>query len=432
MLEYLTHYMRPKIIIALLFGCANGIPLGLIVSALGAWLKIAGISKTTIGLFSLVGIPYTLKFIWSPIIDHFSIPLLSQKFGHRRSWLIVIQIVLSYSIIRLSLFNPIVDTYSIAIWALIVSFFTATQETITDSYRVEMLKGNEQAIGATSASLGYNMGITLSGGGTLLIVDVLYKNFQICEDFSNWKIAYAIFAVLIFVASIASLTLGEERIDCKKEVNSGDNIFQLISDVISKCFVSPFYDFTKHEQWALVLVFILLYRTCDSFISPMTNPFLLDIGFSLTEIALVVKTFGFFATGMGGILGGMLICRVGIIKSLIISGFAQMLSNIMFIIQVKVGKNITLLYFSIAAENIGGAMAISVFTAYVAQLCSSKYTATQYSSLMALSAVNYFFVAAPSGWVAENFGWVKLFGISVVLGIPPLIILHFLKNNAKA
>ncbi|MBQ4874666.1 MAG: MFS transporter [Rickettsiaceae bacterium H1] len=417
--------MHRKIIVSLLFSCANGIPLGLIVSTLNAWLEIAGISKTTIGFFSLVGVPYVLKFIWSPLIDHLPLPLLTKKLGRRTSWLIVSQLLLSFSIIKLSSLNPVSETYNLALWAFIVSVLAATQETITDAYRVEILEKNEQGIGATSAALGNNIGLALSGGGTLLTVDILCKDFQICENFTNWKISYIIFALTIFIATIASLIIGEPQIQHQKKPN-----YRKLKNIFSECIIKPFSDFKNHTKWFLILMFVLLYRTCDSFISPMTNPFLLNMGFSLTEIALVVKTFGFFATTFGAILGGALTYHIGIIKSLFVAGLAQMISNAMFIAQAKAGYNVTLLYFSIAAENIGGSMAISVFTTYVARLCSSKHnTATQYSFLMSFSCVNYFFAASFSGWVVESFGWVTLFSTSIALGIPPLIMLSFLGNN---
>ncbi len=422
-------YFQVKFIVLLIFGCANGIPLGLIVSVLNAWLEVAGVSKTTIGLFSLVGIPYILKFLWSPIIDYLSIPILTQKIGHRSAWLIVIQGLLCGSLIKLSSFNPLLETNQIALWAVIVSVFAATQETITDTYRVEVLEMGEQSVGASYASVGYNIGLALAGGITLLVVDNLCKGFDICDDFLNWKIGYMIFACSIFIASIASLALSENNTVTRK-VNKYNSVAQYFSYVINTSFVDPLKEFiNKHQNWVLILIFITIYRTCDSFISPMINPFLLDIGFSLTDIALVVKTFGFFTTIIGSILGGFLAHRCGFRAALFLSGLAQMLSNIMFILQAQVGNNIMLLCFSIAAENIGGAMAISVFIAYISSLCySSKFTSIQYSFLMGLSSINYFIASSSSGLVVDYLGWVPLFAISVILGIPQLIILFFLRE----
>ncbi len=425
---YTARYFHIKTVVSLFLGCVNGIALGLIVSALNAWLETAGINRTTIGLFALVGAPYMLKFCWSPLIDNIHIPFLSKKIGHRRSWLIITQIFLSLTIISLGLSNPITNTHTFALLAFLVSIFAATQETILDAYRIEMLGDKEQqTLSATSASVGHSVGLVLSGGGTLLIVDSLCQSWEICENFSNWSIAYSIFAIVIFLGSVCAFIIGEPQKHYHKEIKSNTSSFKRGIEIF---IVKPSVDFTKHKKWLLILIFVTTYRTCDAFIAPMMNPFFLDIGFTLTEIAIVVKTFGLFATAFGSILGGTLTYHIGITKSLFICGLTQMFSNLMFILQARIGNSISLLYLSITCENIGGAMAIAVFIIYISRLCSSsKYTATQYSLLTALSSVNYFSIASLSGWVAENFGWESLFLTSVILGIPPLIVLLFIHNN---
>lgn len=429
MLKYASQFMQLKMIIAILFGLANGIPLGLIGSSLKAWLAVAGISRSSIGFFTLIATPYALKFLWAPFIENIRIPLLSKVLGHRKSWLFITQIMLSISIINLGFANPVLNIYHFAQCAFIVSALAAFQETIIDAFRVDMLEKEQQCIGATSASFGHSIGVALASGATLLIADLLCNSFEICDNFMNWSVAYTVFAVTIFLASFLSLLIKEPEQNKATLKHTHNQKSQPLSTLYAY-FVEPFGDFTKrYKKHLLILSFITLYRVCDAFIMPMTNPFLLDIGFSLTEIALVVKTFGFIVTAVGSIIGGMLIYRIGMINTLFICTFSQMLSNFMFIVQANAGHNINTLYFLIAAENLGSGMGISVFISYISYLCScSKYTTTQYSLLAALSASGYFASASFSGVVAESFGWVPLFSTSILLGIPPIIILYFLRE----
>lgn len=425
MLKLSSQYLQLRIIAALFFGCASGIPLALIMSTLQSWLSIAGLTKTTIGLFTLTSFPYALKFLWSPLIDHFNIPFLGRKLGLRRSWLLVIQLLLSCSIIKLGFSNPLLNTYNFAMWAFIVSIFAATQDIILDAYRVEMLQGKQQGLGASATIFGHRVGFALSTGGTLLIVDSLCNKWNVCDNFMQWSIGYTISAIIIFVASVAAFIVGEPKMIKPAIKIDKYNPQGLIRALI----VAPFIHFVKKNKWGLMLLFIVTYRMCDTFIAPMINPFFLDIGFTLTEVGLIVQSFGFFAITIGAAMGGVLTYRYGVTCSLFIGGLGQMFSNVMFIIQAKAGDNMTLLYLSIAAENIGGGMAAAGFIAYISSLCSnSKYTATQYALLTSLSAIDRVFAPILGGWVAEHLGWEILFGISVILGIPPLIMLYILNK----
>ena len=425
-------YFQSRIIAAFFLGFSCGIPIALIISTLNSWLAIAGINRTTIGLFAMVGIPYTIKFLWSPIIDNVRIPFLYQKLGHRRSWLLLIQIFLFFAIIKLGFSDPIIDIYNFALWAVIVAIFSSTQEMIIEAYRVEILEENQQGMGAASFVFGARIGLLLSSGGALLLIDSLCNYGHVCENFAQWTIAYIMFATLSFVGVITTFIMGESKLNHKKiKIAYKKNIFKYLSEVIHTYIITPLLEIMHKHNWYLILIFVVTYRLCDAFISSMLNPFFLDLGFTLTEIGIVSKTFGFIATTIGTVVGGILINYFGMIKSLFIAGLAQMLSNAMFIIQAKVGYNMLFLYLSVAAESIGGGMATAVFIAYISSLCiNSKHTATRYALLTSLASIDVIFSSIFAGWISDSFGWTALFSISIVLGVPPLILLYYLKKNS--
>ncbi len=421
-------YFQSKIVAIFLLGCVCGIPTALTISTLNSWLAIAGINKTMIGFLSIVSLPYAVKFLWSPIIDYIRIPFLYQRLGNRRSWLLIVQLFLFCTIIKLGLSDPIIDIYGLVVWAIIVSIFGATQEMIIEAYRIEILRKEEQGMGSAAFVFGVRIGVVLVSGGTLLLVDVLCKDWHICENFAQWSIAYMIFATLVFIGIITTIFAGESHMHHEQQkIVYNKKILVYFSEVMRVCIITPLFEITKKHQWYLVLIFIVTYRLCDAFIASMLNPFFLDVGFSLSEVALVSKTFGFIATTIGSIVGGAIAYRYGVMRSLLIAGLAQMLSNSMFILQAKIGYNITFLYLSVAAESIGGGMATTVFITYLSSLCMhSKHTATQYALLTSLVSIDEIFSSVIAGWVTDTFGWVSLFTTSVVLGIPPLIILHYL------
>ena len=423
--------LNAKLVGMFFLGLASGLPFALSTSTLAVWLAQIGISKSIIGLFGILSSPYSFKFLWAPIVDNLSIPLLSKKIGKRRSWILSSQIFLAIFIIALGSCNPVTNIKLMAFFTFLVSFAAATQDIIIDTYRIEMApEEKEQSIVVSITIVGYRVGYLISGGGVLLLVDMLCNNFDLCNNFVGWKIAYAVIAFIPLVGAVASFFMGEPYQD---NISIEKNQEFTFVQSLKKSVIDPFIDFMKRENWVLVLIFTTTYRACDAFIATMIQPFFMELGFTLTQIGLVVKTFGFFATIFGGFLGTYIVFKSSSIKTaLFIVGLGQMLSNVTFIIQSYMGNSLEFLYVSVATENICSGAASAVFIVYLSSLCSRSFTATQYALLSALASVDKTFISAFSGWIAQNLGWVHMFGTSIIIGIPPLIILHFISCPKKS
>lgn len=401
-------YLRKNVIAVILLGFASGLPLALTAGTLSAWLTTEGINLKTIGLFAMVGLPYVYKFVWAPLIDQMRLPFLS-KFGRRRSWLLLVETVMLCLLIALSSFSPQNDIMTIAALAVAFSFFAATHDIVIDAYRIEILSLEEQGAGAAAVTFGYRMGMIVSGGGALFIADNL-----------GWQAAYVSMGALLFTGFLVSMWIGEKPYRPHEARTAAVWLKQAVFD--------PFAEFIRRENWILVLLFVVFYKLCDAFLLALISPFLLKIGFTLTQIAVAVKTFGIAATIVGVFIGGWMISRFGMMRSLLICCVLQMLSNLMFIYQAQVGADMNVLYATVAIENVTSGMATGVFVAYISALCKIDFTATQYALLSSFAAVGRSFLAASAGFVAEDYGWTNFFIISALLAVPALIMLYFLKE----
>lgn len=394
-----------------MLGIASGIPIVLILSTLSIWLKEIGTSKTIIGLFALTTMPYTLKFLWSPLIDGIKIPILYKKSGMRKSWLIITQISLFISICLLAISNPGKHLEITAICTLLVSFLSATQDIVIDAYRIEILDRTKQGLGATSLVYGYRIGMLISGAGALILA-----------EFINFMIVYIIIALCFLLFAIFSYIIPAPYTD------KPENILTY-SDWIKKHVISPFQDFLARTNWLYILLFIMLFKLGDAFAGIMTNPFLLELNFSKADIAIFVKTFGLFATLSGALIGGILCAKYSIKINLLFAGIIQMLTNFIFCLQALVGNSKLMLGFTIGAENLAGGIGTVVFVAYISNLCNIKYTATQYALLSSLSAVARTWFSSSSGWFSDQMNWVEFFAFSAIIAIPGILMIYFLKDT---
>lgn len=474
MLKSLTFYAQPRLVAIAFLGFSSGLPLALVLGTLSLWLAKEGIDKSTIGVFAAVGSPYTLKFLWSHLPDHLPIPFLTQKLGKRRGWLLFTQALLMVGLLFLGASDPTKDIINTAYFAFFVALFSATQDIVVDAFRVESLPAEEQAAGAAMVVFGYRIGMLVSGVAALFIA----------ADF-GWFAAYAVMAAFVSVGMITALMVKEpEHPKPKKEIVLGAKArlpyavsgvvlvwvnymlyrvqeaivggmqatiagvtvpfgsimlwiwvilsgFLLLGIVVTlltgkspkTMVVEPFADFMTRKHWLLILCFIVFYKFGDAFAGVMTNPFLIDVGFSLKEIGTAVKTFGFFATLFGLFAGGWLVARVGMIKALWICGILQMVSNLMFLLQAWAGYNYPLLMAVIGVENLAGGMGTAVFVAYISGLCNIAFTATHYALLSALAATGRTWLSTSSGWFVEQLGWPEFFVLSTVLAVPGLALL---------
>jgi PAT family beta-lactamase induction signal transducer AmpG len=405
-------YFQPRLLAVLILGIISGLPRALAASTLSVWLIESNISLSAIGMFALVSVPYSLKFLWSPLVDGLPIPLFSKMLGKRRAWIFLVQLFLMASLLALGWCNPLQNLWWLALFALLVAIFSATQDIVIDAYRVEILPLTEQAAGAAMAVLGYRLGMIISGAGALFLATAY-----------GWTATYMVMALIVPIAWVAMLVAGEPALSDKGVAGRGQKNW------IREYIIEPFVDFVQRDGWFAILLFILLYKLGDAFMGVMTNPFLIQLGFAKDQIATVVKLYGVIATIIGSLIGGALAARIGIIRTLWICGIAHAFTNLMFVAQARIGANTEFLAFSISLENISGGMGTAAFVAFISGLVNKRFTATQYALLSSISSLGLTVFSTPAGFVAEKLGWEWFFIFSVLLAFPALMVLYLLKKR---
>ncbi|HHJ14703.1 MAG TPA: MFS transporter [Gammaproteobacteria bacterium] len=397
MSHVLSTLLTGRMLVALLMGFASGLPLLLTGSVLQAWMTDEGVDLSTIGLFALVGLPYTLKFLWSPLFDRFCLPFL----GRRRGWLVLIQVALTLSIVALGQTQPATAPLTVAAVALAVSFFSASQDIVIDAYRREALADGELGLGASLYVNGYRLGMLLASGGGLILADHV-----------PFPVVYQLMALVMSAGLLTTLFAPEPA-------QAAGAPRTLVETVIH-----PFVDYFRREDAWWILLFILLYKVGDTMASHMTIPFYLSLGFSKTEVGAVVKLFGFWATMGGSLLGGMLMLRLGAYRSLWGFGILQAVSTAGFALLSVIGYNLPLLTAVIAFENLSGGMGTAAFMAFMAALTNRRFTATQYALLTSLMGIPRVLLAAPTGYLAQWMGWSGFFVFCALAAIPGLVLLR--------
>jgi PAT family beta-lactamase induction signal transducer AmpG len=399
--------------IAIIFflGIVSGLPLALILSTLKVFLVDLNVDIKTIGLFSLIALPYSLKFLWAPIVDSISLPILTKNLGKRRSWIILTQFLLIAAIAALGVFEGS-NVINIAIIAMLIAVFSATQDMAIDAYRIEKIKLENQGIAASFYVYGYRIGMLISGAFALILSEKM-----------SWDKVYYIIAAIMFIGVLTTLLAKENLSPATKSSDSFVGWFKVSA-------LAPIVDFLKRKNWYLIFSFVILFKLCDAFAGSLTLPFLIEIGFSKVEIATIVKTFGLFATLSGALLGGILIKKIGLIKSLWIAGISQALSNLAFYYQATIGYDAHSLYGVIFVENFSGGIGDAVFVAYLSSLCNVAFTATQYAILVSFASMGRSVLSSSAGVFVAGFGWAKFFLFSSTLALPALILL-FLLNRAQ-
>ena len=388
--------ISPRMLVAFLMGFACGVPLLLTTSVLQAWMTDRGVDLSLIGMFSLVGLPYTLKFLWAPVFDRFSF----RYFGRRRGWLLIAQVAVICSLVLLGATDPDQTPWSMAVAAFFVTFFSASQDIVVDAYRREDLADNELGLGSSLYVNGYRVGMLLAGSGGLILADHL--------SFSR---VYLIMAASLILGIVTTLFCAEPQSPHGAPHNFREAVIQ------------PFVEYLSREKALLILLFILLFKIGDQMASTMTIPFYLALGFSKTQIGTVAKLFGFWATILGGLSGGLILLRLGIMKSLWLFGLLQAISTLGFSVLALIGANLTGLAAVIAFENLSGGMGTSAYVAYMASLTNKKFTATQYALLSSSMGIPRVLAAAPTGWLVESTGWPLFFLSCTLAALPGLCLL---------
>ncbi len=389
-----------KMAALLLLGFASGLPLLLIGNTLKAWMTVEKVDLAAIGWFSLTSLPYSLKFLWSPLLDRFTPPFL----GRRRGWLLLTQLGLMIAIAFMAFEQPKQALQLLAINAIVIAFLSATQDIAADAYRTDVLTELEMGAGAAVFILGYRVALLVAGALALILSDRI-----------PWSLVYLLMSATMAIG-IAGCLLGPEP----KEITPPASLAEAV--------ILPFREFFQRRGLVpglLVLLFITLYKLGDALLSNMATPFLLTIGFNKTDIGAIQVGMGLIATIVGALAGGAILGKIGINRSLWIFGALQALSNISYFIlsQPQFAKNYQVMVLTINIENFCGGLGTAAFVAFLMSLCNQRFSATQYALLSSLMAVSRDILAAPAGEVAKSTGWPLFFLITIVAAVPGLLLL---------
>src|ERR1700716_1070774 len=423
--EGLTVYLQRRAVFVLLLGFSSGLPLALSGSTLLVWMRESGVDLGTIGLFALVGTPYTLKFLWAPLVDALHVPLFTRQFGRRRGWLVFSQLLLMASILLLALTDPARSPLFVALGALLVAAMSSTQDIVVDAFRVESLPESEQAAGMASYVAAYRIGMLVSTAGALFMVSA-FEGTGIPRS-SAWMWGYVAMAALVLIGTVTALAATEPEQSARAEAATRTET--AFTRVIHAA-IGAFSEFlARRDAWA-ALAFVVLYKFTDAFSGTMTAPFVIDLGFTRNDYAAIVKGVGLAATLIGGFAGGYVARRYSLATSLWIGGVLQAVANLSFSWLAFVGVNQWALAFAITAENFTSAIGTVIFVAYLSALCrTTLHTATQYALLTAMAAVGRTYLSSGAGYVAKAAGCPLFFAICVVVAVPSLILLAWLQRR---
>lgn len=385
-----------RMLVAFLMGFSGGLPLLLTMGVLQAWMKERGLDLTWIGMITLVQIPYTWKFLWAPFLDRFIPPFL----GRRRGWLLMSQIALMASIAGLGYSDPVKNPWMMIAAAILVAFFSATQDIVIDAYRREDLPDEELGLGSSMYIYGYRLGMLLASGGGMILA-----------DHTSFQRVYLIMSLCLLPGVVTTLLTPEPSINVD------------LPRSMKEAMINPLIDYFKRSGALWILSFILLYKIGDTMASAISTPFYLEIGFSKTEIGTVVKLFGTAATMIGALLGGLFLLKLGITRGLWVFGVLQALSTACFAILARIGYNISMLAGVIAFENLSSGMGTAAFVAFMASITNKKFTATQYALLTSLMGLPRALASSGTGFMAKNIGWEGFFIGCTLIAIPGLLLL---------
>ncbi len=403
---YLEIFRSRRIAFITLFGFSSGLPLALSYGTLQAWMAVDGVNMKTIGAFALVGLPYTLKFLWAPLMDRFVPPFLDR----RRGWILLTQIMLFAGIAGMALLSPSEMPVAAAAIALFIAYSSASQDIVVDAYRTDVLREKERGLGAAVFVTGYRIAMIVSGAIALIMADQI-----------GWRATYFAMAAIMGIGMLASI-FGP----------SPENII-VPPRSMSEAVWGPLKDFFARRGAVRFLLLIVLYKLCDAYAGALLSPFLIrGVGFSLTEVGTMNKLFGFASLIAGGIIGGTLMVTLGLFRSLMIFGVLQAVSILSFAALAWVGKSYPMMIFAVAFENMTGGMGTAAFVALLMALCNQRFSATQYALLSSIAALGRTFIAPTSGFLVEAVGWTGYFVFATLTAMPALGILWWLKADIEA
>jgi MFS transporter, PAT family, beta-lactamase induction signal transducer AmpG len=433
--EAIRVYRHPRVIAMLFLGFSAGLPFLLVFSTLTAWLRDVGVDVAAIGFFSWIGIMYSIKVLWAPVVDRIPLPPLTTWFGKRRGWMLAAQLIIMLGLALMAYTDPTGNLWLMAGVALLVAFGSATQDISLDAYRIEAVADELQPAMASTYQLGYRLAIITSGAGALYIA-----------DYASWQVAYTIMAALMGIGIMATLITREpehfvEPFTAEREARVVDFIKRrahwphwlreagawLIGAVLC-----PLVDFlARYRGTALLLLLLIgLFKVSDLSMAAMANPLYIDLGFSLSQIAFITKVFGVIVSILGVLTGGLLAVRFGMLPMLLVAGIAVSATNLLFSWLVGVGDNLLALTLVIGADNFASGLSGTVFIAFLSSLTNRVYTATQYALFSSLMTLPGKFIGGFSGVIVDAQGYAYFFVYSALIGVPAILLVLYLMYRA--
>jgi len=404
-------------------GFSAGLPFLLVFSTLSAWLRDEGVERSVIGFFSWIGVTYSIKVFWAPVVDRLSLPFLTKFLGKRRSWMLLAQLGIVVGLVGMGSSDSHSQLQQIALFAVWVAFCSATQDVVIDAYRIESVNPEYQGAMAATYVLGYRIALLVAGAGAFYIA-----------DYASWKVAYFVMATAMSVGLVTTLCLKEpdhkhfdgrlsEDVAVKRQ-----NIWRRLSISFVDAVLHPFVEFfgRNGKVGLLILMLIAVYKMSDITMGVMANPFYLDLGFSKKDIADISKVFGFFMTIAGAAMGGVLVVRYGIMRPLLLGAVMVAATNLLFAVLAVSDPNLLLLAGVISADNLSGGIATSVFIAYLSSLTSTAYTATQYALFSSLMTLPAQLLGGFSGVVVDSYGYTVFFIYASTVGLPAIVLVLLL------
>ena len=426
--DALAVYLKRRVLIIFLLGFSGGLPIVLVGSTLQAWMKLDGIDIKIIGLATAVALPYNLKVLWSPLVDATDVPILTRLLGRRRGWLLASQIFLMATIVCLGLCDPAVSVPLVMTGAVLVATASATQDIVIDAFRVESLSESEQAAGMAAYVAAYRIGSLIAGAGALLLVAALEARGL--ANSAAWTACYVVMAALVLIGVIGTLLAKEPESSAAVEAGHARTAAQSALRRALRAAIDSFKDFLSRDLAVGALVFVVLFKLADALAFALLTPFVLDLGFSLTQVATIRNGIGFAAALIGGFVGGFIARALPLSTSLWIGGILQAVMVLAFSWQAVIGQNLSLLAVTTTIESFSDAVGTVIFVAYLSALCRNPlYTATQFALLTALAALGRNVFSLGTGYIEHATGWPWYFVICVLAGLPGLALLAWLQRH---
>ena len=438
-------YTHPRVIGMLFLGFSAGLPLVLVLGTLSFWLSEAGIARATIGHLSWVGLAYGFKFLWSPLVDRLNLPILTARLGRRRAWLLLSQLCIAAALLGMANTDPAVNLTHMVWFALAVAFSSATQDIALDAYRIEAVETEKQGAMAATYQAGYRIAMITAGAGVLWIAASVDPS-EATYDFHPWQMAYTVMAGLMLVGILTTFIINEPEKKISTVTNEHETrarerfaAIGLSGSVLNAAawfygaVLSPIIDFIQRFKWqaALMLALIAVYRISDVVMGVMSNPFYQEMGFTKDEVATVSKVYGLIMTIVGAALGGLLVMRMGVMRTLMLGAVLSAATNMLFVWLAWRGHDVGALVFTISADNLSAGIASSAFVAYLSGLTNQTYSATQYALFTSIMLLLPKFIAGFSGEFVDAYGWIIFFTSTTLIGVPVLALVWLVARAAN-